>query len=104
MHSEDNMKKCAACGRDLPRFDLKARGIVFLAVTVIAFITTLLFSSKTAWLINGVFSTLPFLIVGWGMYAKGKAAPCPYCGNTPATKPAPASSAPADGAKTPTNH
>lgn len=75
-----------------------------MAVTSMTFIATLIFSSKTAWLVEGILSTLPFLIVGWGMYVKGKAAKCPYCGNTPADGPKSATVSTADDGKKSTQH
>jgi len=98
------MACCRKCGTKLPWFDQKKRGLFVMLLTGAEFLASVIFSRWVGWLLEAGFSTLPFLIIGWGMYAKGKAAPCPYCGNTPATRPAPASSAPADGAKPPANH
>ena len=51
-----------------------------MALVSVEFFVALVFSSKVGWLLEGAFSTLPFMIVGYGMYSKGKQMPCPFCG------------------------
>ena len=51
-----------------------------MALVSVEFFVALVFSSKVSWLLEGAFSTLPFMIVGYGMYSKGKQMQCPFCG------------------------